>query len=170
MCVCVCVCVCERSCVRERERDREGHVTAHQLSKLWCVCARVCVCERERVTSQHIRYLNRVLCVCVCVWERERERDKVASQRYVQRVGNCLNRGLFETHTSFITVSVTWLCCPLGLELMVKLRTLLTVFTLIFSWSSRLWKGALHFRHGLAPFSYMLFHANCLTCAVHVPE
>ncbi len=106
------------------------------------------------------------MCVCVC----ERERDKVASQRNVQCVGNCLNRSLFETHTSFITVSVTQLCSPLGLELMVKLRTLLTVFTLIFSWSSRLWKGALHFRRGLAPFSYMLFHANCLTCAIHVPE
>ncbi len=33
-----------------------------------------------------------------------------------------------QTHTSFITVSVTRLCSPLGLELMVKLRTLLIVF------------------------------------------
>ncbi len=170
--LCVCVCVCERSCVWERERETERVMSQHisYLNRGVCVRACVCVCERERVTSQHIRYLNRVLCVCVCVCERERERDKVASQRYVQRGGNCLNRGLFETHTSFITVSVTWLCYPLGLELMVKLRTLLSVFTLIFSWSSRLWKGALHFRRGLAPFSYMLFHANCLTCAVHVPE
>ncbi len=31
----------------------------------------------------------------------------------------------------FITVSVTRLCSPLGLKLMVKLRTLLTVFILI---------------------------------------
>ncbi len=36
-----------------------------------------------------------------------------------------------QTHTSFITVSVMRLCSPLGLELMVKLRTLLTVFTFI---------------------------------------
>ncbi len=36
-----------------------------------------------------------------------------------------------QTHTSFITVSVTRLCSPLGLELMVKLRTLLTAFTFI---------------------------------------
>ncbi len=36
-----------------------------------------------------------------------------------------------KTHTSIITVSVTRLCSSLGLELMVKLRTLLTVFTLI---------------------------------------
>ncbi len=33
-----------------------------------------------------------------------------------------------QTHTSFITVSVTRLCSPLRLELMLKLRTLLTVF------------------------------------------
>ncbi len=36
-----------------------------------------------------------------------------------------------QTHTSIITVSVTWLCSPLGLELMVKIRPLLTVFNLI---------------------------------------
>ncbi len=36
-----------------------------------------------------------------------------------------------QTHTSFITVSVTQLCSSFGLELMVKLRTLLTVFTFI---------------------------------------
>ncbi len=60
-----------------------------------CVCERVRVCERERdrVTSQHISYLNRGLCVCVCVcvWER----DRVTSQRSVQPVRNRLNRGLF---------------------------------------------------------------------------
>ncbi len=38
---------------------------------------------------------------------------------------------VLQIHTSFITVSVTRLCSPLGLELMVKLRTLLTVFTFI---------------------------------------
>ncbi len=32
---------------------------------------------------------------------------------------------------SSITLSVTRLCSPLGLELMVKLRTLFTVFTII---------------------------------------
>ncbi len=37
-----------------------------------------------------------------------------------------------QTHTSFITVSVTWLCSPFGLGLMVKLWTLITVFTFIF--------------------------------------
>ena len=38
---------------------------------------------------------------------------------------------VLQTHTSFITVSVTRLCSPFRLELMVKLRTLLTVFTFI---------------------------------------
>ncbi len=40
--------------------------------------------------------------------------------------------------TSFIPVSVTRLCSALGLELMVKLGTLLTVFSFE-TWSSRLW-------------------------------
>ncbi len=62
--------------------------------------------------------------VCVCV--RERERDRVTVESAVLIVA-CL----LQTHTSIITVSVTWLCSPLGLELMVKLRTLLTVFTFI---------------------------------------
>ncbi len=42
-----------------------------------------------------------------------------------------------QTHTSFITVSVTRLCSPLRLELMVKLRTLLTVFTIILKAEAR---------------------------------
>ncbi len=49
-----------------------------------------------------------------------------------------------QTHRSFITVSVT----RLGLELMVKLWTLLTVFTLILKAEARDYgKGCLHFRH-----------------------
>ncbi len=42
-----------------------------------------------------------------------------------------------QIHTSFITVSVTQLCSPLGLELMVKLRTLLAVFTFILKAEAR---------------------------------
>ncbi len=38
---------------------------------------------------------------------------------------------VLQTHTSIITVSVMRLCSPLGLELMVKLKTLLTFFTFI---------------------------------------
>ncbi len=55
--------------------------------------------------------------VCVLVCERGRHGHTTAA---------CV-----QTHTSIITVSVTRLCSSLGLELMVKLRTLLTVFTFI---------------------------------------
>ncbi len=39
-----------------------------------------------------------------------------------------LTAACVQIHTSFISVSVMRLCSPLGLELMVKLTTLLTVF------------------------------------------
>ncbi len=73
-----------------------------------------CVCERE---THH-----RVMCVCVlaCV-----------SQGHIT-IAACV-----QIHTSIITVSVTRLCSSLGLELMVKLRTLLTAFTLILKAKSR---------------------------------
>ncbi len=73
---------------------------------------------------------QRIWCVRAC------ERERVTSQRSVQCVRNSLNRGLcantYEHH-----VSVTWLCSPLGLELMVKLRTLLAVFTFILKAEAR---------------------------------
>ncbi len=49
---------------------------------------------------------------------------------------NVLIVACLQTHT-IITVSVTRLCSPLGLELMGKLRTLLTVFTLILKAEAR---------------------------------
>ncbi len=66
-----------------------------------CVC--VCVCA----------------CVCVCVLACVRGRH------------GHTNTACMQTHTSIITVSVTQLFSSLGLELMVKLRTVLTVFTFI---------------------------------------
>ncbi len=48
-----------------------------------------------------------------------------------------LNHSLFAKPTRIITVSVTRLCSLLGLELMVKLRTLLTVFTFILKAEAR---------------------------------
>ncbi len=106
---------------------------------MWIFVCRVCVWARERVTSAALYVCVRVcwvcereskrsdvcVCVCVCVCVRvcaqvcERERDSHTTAACVQ------------THSSFITVSVTRLCSPLGLELMVKLRTLLTIFTFI---------------------------------------
>ncbi len=102
----VCVCVC----VREREREREGHSAA-------CVC----VCEREREREREGHSSASCVCVCVCVCARVCERG-----RHGHTIAACV-----QTHTSIITVSVTRLCSPFGLELMVKLRTLLTVFTFI---------------------------------------
>ncbi len=64
-------------------------------------------------------------CVCTHAGVCERERQGHITVKSVLIVA-CV-----QTHTSFITVSVTRLCSPLGLELMVKLRTLLTVFTFI---------------------------------------
>ncbi len=65
----------------------------------------------------------RVVCVCVCERERERER-----QGHITVESAVFTVACVQIHTSIINVSVTWLCSPLGLELMVKLRTLLTVF------------------------------------------
>ncbi len=101
-----------------------------------CVCVRERERERDRVTSQRSvqpvrNRLNRGLCVCVCVCEREREtglhHSGVYSPSEIVLIAACV-----QTHTSIITVSVTRLCSTFGLELMVKLTTLLTVFTLIF--------------------------------------
>ncbi len=90
------------------------------------VCVLACVREREReVTAQ--RHVCLCVCVCVCVCIRVYERGR-------------------QGHTTVVLLlSLTRLCSPLGLELMVKLKTLLTVFTLILIMDSRLWKGALHF-------------------------
>ncbi len=66
----------------------------------------------------------------VCVCERERERRSHHSGVYSPSE-IALITAYLQTHMSIITVSVTRLCSPLALELMVKLRTLLTVFTLI---------------------------------------
>ncbi len=66
------------------------------------------------------------MCVCVCAGVRERGRH-----------GHITTEVCLQTHMSFINVSVTRLCSPLGLELMVKLRTLLTVFTFILKAKAR---------------------------------
>ncbi len=72
-----------------------------------CVCVCVCVC---------------VWCVCVLTCERQ--------------TWSHHNGGLC-AHTWASALSVTRLCSPLGLELMVKLRTLLTVFTFILKAKAR---------------------------------
>ncbi len=74
-------------------------------------------CVWERGSQHSCRVVCVCVCVCVCVFACER-----------RRLGHTTVACL-QTHTSFTTVSVTWLWSLLGLELMVKLRKLLTVFT-----------------------------------------
>ncbi len=62
----------------------------------------------------------------------------------------CVVLACLQIHTSIITVSVRWICFPLGLEVMVKLRTVLTVFTFISKAEAR--KGELHFQRVLVVF------------------
>ncbi len=85
----------------------------------------MCVCVRERESHHSVVCVR----VCVCVRERERDGHITACQRLIAA---CL-----QSHTSIVTVSVTRLCSSLGLELMVKLTTLLTVFTLILKAEAR---------------------------------
>ncbi len=73
---------------------------------------------RER--QGHISYLNCGLYVC----ERERRSQCTARQKVL--IAACLH-----IHKSIITESVMLLSPPFRLELMVQLRTLLTVFTLV---------------------------------------
>ncbi len=100
---------------------------------------RACVREREREREEKGSHLSTsailiVAFVWVCVWERERRshHSGVYSASEIVLIAACL-----QTHTRIITVSVTRPCSPLGLELMVKLRTLLTVFTFILKAEAR---------------------------------
>ncbi len=69
------------------------------------------------------------------------EKNRVSSQLSVQPVRNHLNHSL---------CSNTRLCSPLELELMIKLRTLLTLFTLVLkAEASDYGMGALHFQRSL---------------------
>ncbi len=74
---------------------------------IWCFWISDCF-----VISLSICYWLFKCRVLRCERERERERQKTTAR--------------LQTHTSIITVYAMRLCSPLGLELMVKLRTLLT--------------------------------------------
>ncbi len=66
-------------------------------------------------------FAHRVEYRVVCVRERER-------QGHITVETGVLIAACVQTHTIIITVSVTRLCSAFGLEMMVKLTTLLTVF------------------------------------------
>ncbi len=92
-----------------------------------CVCAR----ERDRVTIQHIGYLNRGLCVCARERESALHHSGVYSPSEIVLIAACL-----QTLTSFI-MCLSSDCSFFGLELMVKLRTLLTVLSLVLKAEAR---------------------------------
>ncbi len=71
-----------------------------------------------------VQILSFARCVCARMCERGRH-------------GHITTAACLQTQTSFITVSVMRLCSTLTLELMVKLRTLLTIFTFILKTEAR---------------------------------
>ncbi len=75
--------------------------------------------ERERGLQRS------VVCVCVCVRVCVREGDTVTQPRLVCK------------HIRASSLCLSCDCSPFGLELMVKLRTLLTVFALILKAKAR---------------------------------
>ncbi len=97
----------------------------------------VCVCERERVTAQRR----------VCVWERERETGSHHSGV------SFLNRGLFAN-----TYKLHHCVCHATLFPSLawtdgKTKDIINCLYFYFeSWSSRLWKGVLHFWRVLVVF------------------
>ncbi len=116
----LCVRVRERARERERERERErDRVTSQYISYLnRGLCVRVRESERVRDSHsvQRIRNsLNRSLCERVRESERARERERemvtVYSASEIVLIAACL-----QIHKSIITVSVTRLCSPLGLN------------------------------------------------------
>ncbi len=84
-------------------REREGVTASVCLSV--CLSVSLCVC----------------VCVCVCAGVRERGRH-----------GHITTEVCLQTHMSFINVSVTRLCSPLGLELMVKTKDIINCLYIYF--------------------------------------
>ncbi len=135
---CVCVCVCERKRERQRERDTGSHLSTS------AILIAACVRERERWSHLSTSAESWLVCVCVCVWERERE--TVTLQRSVQPVKNHLYRGLcantYELHhcVCHTTLFSSWAWTD------DKTKDIINCLYIHFeSWSSRLWKVALHF-------------------------
>ncbi len=83
------------------------------------------------LSIRQIRHFACSVCVCVCERERERERER-ESEREREREGHITGESAFVRglckHIRASSLCLSRLCSPLGLELMVKLKTLLTVF------------------------------------------
>ncbi len=120
-----CLCIDK---IPEVAKTKVSKPKRYYLSKL-----RLCHAPLKRLiqTRPHMsmsRYGNitsfaRRVCVCVCLCVCACERERVTSQRRVCERGR-------HGHTT-AACFVMRLCSPFGLELMVKLRTLLTVFPFI---------------------------------------
>ncbi len=142
-------------CLRARERERGTHHISYLNRGL-------CVWERKR--DRHISYLIHDLCVCVCVCvcvrERERERER---QGHITAECRVLIAACLQTHTRVITVYVTRLFHS---RAWTDDKTKFIINCLYFhfeSWSSQLWKGALHFRHGTMQCASWPIRADCLS-------
>ncbi len=106
------------------------HCAYHHFVNDPSVCARAAKLLKNCVHAILIAFFVYVR-VCVCGSERERERERERDGHSVQPFRNRLNRGLFANtyeHHQYICHATLF---PSRLELMVKLRTLLTVFTFI---------------------------------------
>ncbi len=97
---------------------------------------------------QAIDCSNAEFCVS-CVRERERERER---ESHITVESVVLTAACVQTHTSFITESVTRFCSPRAWT-DAKTKDIINCLYIYFErWSLRLWKGALHFRLVLVVF------------------
>ncbi len=119
------------------------------LTLLWQSAASesATVCMLYLLLTVQMQSFARRVCARSCV----RERDRVTSQRSVQPVRNSLNRGLFANtykHHHHCICHATLF--PSRAWTDAKTKDIINCLYFHFeSWSSRLWKGALHFRRGL---------------------
>ncbi len=84
----------------------------------------------------HVMY-RVCVCVCVCVWGKQSHLSGVYSSSEIFLTAACV----LQIHTSIITVSVTRLCSPFGLEPMVKLtwKLKLAIMVKIFTFPKHAW-------------------------------
>ncbi len=146
-------------CVRDR-------VTSQHISYLVAAFVYVCVRERERVTSQQSVQPSEIVLIaalCVSEWVSEREREREWEREWERErerqchitaectaIRNSLNRSLcantYKHHHCVCHANLF----PSRAWTDGKTKDIINGLYFNFeSWSSRLWKGALHFRRGL---------------------
>ncbi len=104
-----------------------------------CVCVRLCVCVWEREREREREGHSAASCVCSCVWERETRSHH--------------NRGLFANTYELHHCVCHATLFPSQAWTDGKTKDIINCLYIYFeSWSSRLWKGTLHFRLVLVVF------------------